>query len=157
MLRSLPAIVAALPLAMRAQGALLVAQFQLYTRPKGSLLPKDAAHGGREGSLPPLPPLATRRTVWQVASAVRRASTYGVFRPKCLVRSLALHRLLQEHGIEGSVIRVGVRKVEGKFEAHAWVELASRVVGDERDHVAGFAELMEFRMAAAPSDAAISG
>jgi Transglutaminase-like superfamily len=51
---------------------------------------------------------------------VRAAQRYGV-RSTCLDRSLTLWYLLQRQGIAAAV-RVGVRKENEKFEAHAWVE-----------------------------------
>jgi hypothetical protein len=59
----------------------------------------------------------TRLTVRMVNAAVRhvwRSST-------CLEKSLVLWRLLKRHGI-ASELRIGARKIDGKFEAHAWVE-----------------------------------
>jgi hypothetical protein len=59
----------------------------------------------------------TRLAVRMVDAAVRyvwRSST-------CLEKSLVLWRLLKRHGI-ASELRIGARKIDGKFEAHAWVE-----------------------------------
>ena len=39
----------------------------------------------------------------------------------CLERSLVLWRLLRRSGIAATV-RIGARKIEGDFEAHAWVD-----------------------------------
>ncbi len=52
---------------------------------------------------------------------VRAAEHYSFVRGTCLEQSLLLWYLLQTSGIS-TVIRIGVRKPEGKFEAHAWVE-----------------------------------
>ena len=52
---------------------------------------------------------------------VRAASHHGVVRATCLAESLVLWHLLQKRGVSVS-LRIGVRKSEGKFEAHAWVE-----------------------------------
>jgi transglutaminase superfamily protein len=57
----------------------------------------------------------------QVARLVAAASRHGPYRASCLPMSLTLQRLLRERGIE-SDLRLGVRKVSGRFEAHAWVE-----------------------------------
>ena len=51
----------------------------------------------------------------------------------CLSRSLALWWLLRRQGVNGD-LRVGVRKEEGKFEAHAWVEYQGEVLSD-RHHI----------------------
>jgi hypothetical protein len=69
-----------------------------------------------------------RITVRMVNAAVRhvwRSST-------CLEKSLALWRLLKRHGI-ASELRIGARKIDGKFEAHAWVERQGIAVNDPDD------------------------
>ena len=62
------------------------------------------------------------------------------------MRAVALHRLLEGHGIRGSRIRIGVRMRDGRFGAHAWVEYDGRVVGDSTAHVASFAELADVEL-----------
>jgi len=52
---------------------------------------------------------------------VRAATKHGLVRASCLEESLTLWWLLAKQGIE-SDLRIGVRKAEGSFEAHAWVE-----------------------------------
>lgn len=134
-----------------AQIALLQAQVLLCVRPTGSLVddhsrPERADRSGIEVSafrVSPPPPDAAFRA----ARAVRRAAQYGVFRPRCLVRSVALHRLLERRGVVGSRIRVGVRREQGRFEAHAWVELDGRVLGDTPSHTSGFTRLLDVRPA----------
>jgi hypothetical protein len=82
----------------------------------------------------------------RLAVAVSRAGDYGVFRPLCLVRAVALNRLLERSGIRGSRIRIGVRMRRGRFGAHAWVEYGGRVIGDIPEHVESFAELADVRL-----------
>lgn len=53
---------------------------------------------------------------------VRVAATYGPCRPKCLPRAVVLWALLRRHGVDAEV-KLGVRKGERGFEAHAWVEI----------------------------------
>ena len=52
---------------------------------------------------------------------VRAAAHYGVLRVTCLEESLALWHLLEKQNVPSS-LRIGVRKVGEKLEAHAWVE-----------------------------------
>ena len=52
---------------------------------------------------------------------VNAAVRHGLGRFSCLERALALWWLLRQEGIASSV-RIGARKSDGKFEAHAWVE-----------------------------------
>jgi hypothetical protein len=65
------------------------------------------------------PELSTRLEL--TCRMVRAAEHYSVVRVTCLEESLLLWYLLQRQGIV-VVIRIGVRKSAGKFEAHAWVE-----------------------------------
>jgi len=58
----------------------------------------------------------------------------------CLEKSLALWYLLARQGIASSV-RIGARKLDEKFEAHAWVEregVALTEPGDEHRHYVTF-------------------
>jgi Transglutaminase-like superfamily len=55
------------------------------------------------------------------ARMVRAAARHGMVRPSCLEESLTLWWLLARQGIV-SQLRIGVRKPEKGFEAHAWVE-----------------------------------
>jgi hypothetical protein len=52
---------------------------------------------------------------------VRAAEHYSPLPSSCLDRSLLLWYLLQSQGIAAD-LRIGVRKSDERFEAHAWVE-----------------------------------
>jgi hypothetical protein len=81
----------------------------------------------------------------QAALAARmvNSATYRTLgKATCLERSLALWWLLGRQGI-GSSVRIGTRKVEGKFEAHAWVECDGIALNEPEDshrHYAAFDE-----------------
>lgn len=79
----------------------------------------------RAAPAPTLPPASLARLV---AAAAR----HGPWRARCLPVSLALQHLLLAHGI-ASRLRVGVRTVNGRLEAHAWVERAGAVLLDVDD------------------------
>lgn len=82
--------------------------------------------GETSGGLP-----AEERAI-RVAATVRMvhaAAQYGVGRPTCLERSLALWWLLGHQGIAAQ-LRIGARKVREKFEAHAWVECGGVAVSE---------------------------
>ena len=115
---------------VQAQWALLAARGMVRNRPIGSLATPTM------GS----PPAATARLpeARRLALAVVRAARFGVFRPQCLVRSVALSQMLEDRGISGALVRVGVRRKNGEFSAHAWVELAGETLGDADDHVGSF-------------------
>lgn len=124
----------------RGQWALLGAQLRLWTRPTGALV---RPHAGDDH---PVPAHATNvarlaGAAERAARSVSRASRYGLFRPSCLVRSLALAHLLAREGVPGSLIRVGVRRTAGALDAHAWIELDGRVIGDDPRRTRAFTPL----------------
>lgn len=118
---------------VRAQWALLEANAIVRGRPLGSL----ATPAGSTGT----PDAARLPEARRAALAIVRAARFGLFRPKCLVRSVALSRMLTARGIDGAMVRVGVRRTNGEFLAHAWVELAGETLGDTDEHVGSFAPL----------------
>lgn len=56
----------------------------------------------------------------------------GLLRPSCLPRSMTLWWLLRRAGLPAA-LRIGVRRASDHLEAHAWVELEGRVLGDQPD------------------------
>jgi hypothetical protein len=76
------------------------------------------------------------------ARMVRSAAHRSWARPACLEQSLALWWLLGRQGIASSV-RIGTRKSEEKFEAHAWVECEGVALNEPEEshkHYAAFGE-----------------
>lgn len=74
-----------------------------------------------------VPPVPTR-----IEWAVRVASR-AVPGTTCLTQALALHRLLSRYRYP-SVVQVGVRNIDGRFTAHAWVEYDGRpLLGTEKE------------------------
>jgi hypothetical protein len=82
----------------------------------------------RDGRSAPRPEKIAARTAAIVGAVIR----VGAFRANCLQRSLALWCLLKGQGIEGD-LRVGVQKVAGQLEAHAWVEYLGVILNDQAD------------------------
>jgi len=120
---------------LQAQWALLVAQATLWRQPVGELAtPAVAAMDVNTSRMP-----EARR----LALAITRAARFGVFRPQCLARSIALSRMLEQRGIQGALVRVGVRRANGQFLAHAWVELSGETLGDADEHVDSFVPLTD--------------
>ena len=75
-------------------------------------------------------------TVRMVRAAVRHSWAH----PTCLQESLVLWWLLGRQGV-ASELRVGVRKHESKFEAHAWVECDGVALNEpqaQHEHYAAF-------------------
>lgn len=126
---------------MRAQIALLRAQREMRSLPTGELVREETVPNGA---------YSTDRAddARRIALAINRAAVYGVFRPKCLVRSRALRQLLDNAGIVGAQVRVGVQLTNGRFRAHAWVEYGGQVVGDDPAFVARFDPMTELQVAA---------
>ena len=127
-----------------AQLELLRAQVIVWRRPIGRLI---AGSTPRQARVSEAPPQAANRRAAHIATAVDRAARRGVFRPKCLVRSIALQRMLERSGIEGSVIRIGVRREGDELLAHAWVEHMGITLIDSPSAVAAFSRLTEARLA----------
>jgi hypothetical protein len=83
-----------------------------------------------------------------MAQAVHRVANHGPIRAQCLVRSLAIARWLRAEGIEGARVRVGVALKGGQFVAHAWVEYAGQVVGDDDSVVSRFESVDDLNVVA---------
>ena len=66
---------------------------------------------------------AARLTAQRTAALLVAVARYVFPHPNCLHRSLVLNSVLSAQGI-ASDVRYGVRRHNGKFEAHAWVEHA---------------------------------
>jgi hypothetical protein len=116
----------------------------VWTRRRGTLLTPV------RDSVPDMPTAASNSgdlgRVREVARAIARAGVYGLFRPSCLVRAVALHGMLQSRGFSESSLRVGVRRDSGRFLAHSWVEYRGTVLADEEWHVKKFTELTRLGM-----------
>lgn len=82
----------------------------------------------RASSSPEVPMRAADAARW-VDAVYRRLP----FAPTCLTRSLVLTRVLRSRGVPCR-LRVGVRKQDGRLEAHAWVECDGQPLAEARDH-----------------------
>lgn len=65
---------------------------------------------------------------WRLRRAVDRGLRVGRWRPRCLVRSLVLYRLLQAQGMSPELV-IGLPERPTNHKAHAWVELEASDVG----------------------------
>jgi hypothetical protein len=122
--------------------ALARANREMRTVPTGGMV-RDAQHAASEAGQADRTADARR-----IALAVNRAAAFGIFRPKCLVKSRALRRMLDDAGIGGAEVRVGVYLKEGRFLAHAWVEYNDQVVGDDPAFVANYVPMTGIQVAA---------
>ncbi|MGI9042044.1 MAG: lasso peptide biosynthesis B2 protein [Gemmatimonadales bacterium] len=130
----------------RAQCALIRAQLAVWLWPTGRLV--AASTGAAAEPDPPGAALLARR----MGRAVHRAATYGLFRPKCLTRALALKKLLEDRGVRSARLCVGVRPDGSRLLAHAWVEHGEAVLADRPAHVHSFSRLAELDLMASPGD-----
>lgn len=74
------------------------------------------------------------------AHMVDAAGRRGLVHPSCLAKSLTLWWLLGRQGIS-SRLRIGIRKENGKLQAHAWVEREGRALNEPEEphrHYAAF-------------------
>jgi len=62
-----------------------------------------------------------------ITHCVHAAARHAVCGTRCLPRSLVLWALLRRQGFS-PVLRFGARNTDGRFEAHAWVEIGGRVL-----------------------------
>ena len=79
-----------------------------------------------------LAPNAALKIALAAAPMVSIAARRGLYRANCLPTSLVLAHLLRKHGIAVD-LRIGVRKVAGALEAHAWVEHYGQPLNDAMD------------------------
>jgi hypothetical protein len=80
------------------------------------------------------------KVVEKTCRMVRAGAHYGIGHPTCLTESLAVWYLLKRQDIPAQ-LRIGVRKVTEKFEAHAWVEFEGAAVNqpdEQHQHYAAF-------------------
>lgn len=75
-------------------------------------------------------PIAAR--AYATVRLVQGAAAWSIRHPTCLHRSLTLWWLLRRQGI-ACELRIGVRKAQGRFEAHAWVERQGVALNDRSD------------------------
>ena len=74
-------------------------------------------------------PLAAQASAKRLAQLVDIASRRGPYNATCLRQSLVLWWLLRRRGLAAE-LRIGVAKEGEQVRAHAWVELAGRVIND---------------------------
>lgn len=67
-----------------------------------------------------------------VGALVNIAGYHSPAPSTCLTRSLLLAWLLRRRGVQGE-LRIGVRLVDSKLEAHAWVEYQGNPINETHD------------------------
>jgi hypothetical protein len=74
------------------------------------------------------------------ARLVNAAARYGPYRARCLVRSMTLQVLLRRSGIDNELV-IGVRRSQGCFEAHAWLQLGAHTLDTSAQDFTAFRPL----------------
>lgn len=120
---------------VRAQWHLLVSWAALALRPRGGLVRRAEAGESAQGTV-------REEQLHRIGLAVDRVARFGLVRPTCLVRAMALERMIEKAG-GGATVRVGIRHVEAGFGAHAWIELNGRIIGDQPAFVKQFTPLVD--------------
>src|SRR5690554_909816 len=90
-------------LLLEAQRDLIACQVRAWRTPVAELLDLETTPSEQQP--------VRLQDIQEVGWAVTRAAVYGVFRPKCLVRSLAIQRMLRRRGIPGGRLAVGVQEI----------------------------------------------
>jgi hypothetical protein len=85
-----------------------------------------------------------------MAEIVKIAARHGLYRAKCLTESLVLWALLRRRGLPVE-LRIGARKAENQFEAHAWVELNGIVLNDTHDVEDRYTSFKKFSFQSGPN------
>jgi hypothetical protein len=67
------------------------------------------------------------------AHMVNAADRHGLVHPSCLAKSMTLWWLLGRQGIPAQ-LRIGIRKENEKFQAHAWVEREGTALNEPEEH-----------------------
>ena len=89
-------------------------------------------HASKAADSYKLAPDAALKIALAAAPMVSIAARRGLYRANCLPTSLVLVHLLRRQGLAAD-LRVGVRKVAGALEAHAWVEHHGQPLNDGMD------------------------
>jgi Transglutaminase-like superfamily len=117
-----------------ARAVILLAQVTLSLHVRGFKRTKEALHHRLQSVSRPAPESGIiAANVQMTCRMVKAAAHYGLVRPTCLVQSLSLWYLLQKQSIP-AVLRIGVRKLSDKFEAHAWVEYVGLALDQPEEH-----------------------
>jgi hypothetical protein len=74
-------------------------------------------------------PARTQALIQALNTAVERARHHHIFPMTCLRRSLALQKMLANHGI-AATLKIGVQKTDGGLVAHAWIEAQGQRIGE---------------------------
>lgn len=95
-----------------------------------------------EGDRPAAPSAGELMRARTVAQLVWSASAHSPFRVTCLHRSLSLWWLLRQDGVPCD-LKLGTRRGDGPFEAHAWVECGGVALNERAADVSRYTPFAE--------------
>lgn len=99
----------------------------LWVLPYGWSKQWTAGERTRVGQVP------DREIALEIVRSVTTASGYIPY-ASCLTQALAARTLLRRYG-QAADLKIGVARENGKFEAHAWLEIDGQIVlGKQRGH-----------------------
>lgn len=94
-------------------------------------------HGDRVAVSKSCPAISESECARSIARLVGIAARHGPYRANCLRQSLALCWLLRRRSVR-TELRIGVRKENQEFQAHAWVEYQGNVLADTSGTASAF-------------------
>ena len=98
----------------------------------------------KPGAIHP-PAAAELQQADRLAQLAAIAGRRGILQARCLSQAMLVRALLRRRGLD-AVLQVGVRKDNGQFDAHAWVELDG--------HTLAQAPLQHLRLQSRPQSSA---
>lgn len=121
------------------QAWLLLLGFDLALR----TLPLDRVQGWVRPSRPGDKILAREQAdvlIGHTSDFVDRAARHHLYAMTCLRRSLALQWLLARDGLD-TRLQYGVRRENGKLQAHAWLEYQGHPIGEKSEPAGRYAPM----------------
>lgn len=105
----------------------------LSLRWRGFRATQDILQKSISSRIPELDPGLATKHLALTAHMVNAADRHGLVHTSCLAKSMALWWLLGCQGIS-SELRIGIRKENEKFKAHAWVERDGKTLNEPEEH-----------------------
>ncbi len=75
-------------------------------------------------------------------SALLNSKFINFFKPSCLVKSLTFKKLTRNS--KEFILIIGVAKLDGVFESHAWVEKDNRIILNSDPNISAFKKIFSY-------------
>lgn len=135
--RDWPALAALAARLLAVDLALRVWGFERVRRRLERSAPAGAGGTAATETADPAARLAAADRLARLAEVAARRNLYPI---RCLARALTVRHLLARRGVVAR-LRLGVRRSAGSLDAHAWVELEGRPLGEPPEVTGRFAAL----------------